>query len=192
MTHLTVSMCASRSCLAKPGAAHDRPRLCDAGAVVTARLGGPDEFRAGVAVWRAANHARLGRPLAASHEVRARSYEDADGFFLVVAEDDGEVVGGVIGMQARAHDGKGAPERGLCHISMVFVAPDRWGEGIGARLLGAVMAEAGARGYDRVQLWTDADNHRAHALFERAGLRRTGREKVDDAGTPTVHYAARL
>jgi RimJ/RimL family protein N-acetyltransferase len=54
------------------------------------------------------------------------------------------------------------------------------------------MAEAGARGYERVQLWTDADNHRAHALFERAELRRTGREKVDEAGTPTAHYVARL
>ena len=159
---------------------------------VRVRLGGPDEFRAGIAVWRAANHARLGGPLAASHEVRVRSYEDAEGFFFVVAEDDAEVVGGVIGMQARADDGKGAPERGLCHVSMVFVAPDRWRQGIGAGLLEALMAEARARGYDRVQLWTDADNRPAQALFERAGLRRTGREKVDDAGTPTVHYAGLL
>jgi ribosomal protein S18 acetylase RimI-like enzyme len=159
---------------------------------VRVRLGGPDEFRAGVAVWRAANRARLGGPLAASQEVRVRSYEDAEGFFFVVAEDDGEVVGGVIGMQARADDGKGAPERGLCHISMVFVAPDRWRQGIGARLLEALMAEARARGYDRVQLWTDADNHPAQALFERARLRRTGREKVDDTGTPAVHYAGPL
>ena len=165
---------------------------CHARAVVRVRIGGPDEFRAGVAVWRAANDARLGRPLAASHEVRVRSYEDADGFFFVVAEDDGEVVGGVIGMQARADDGTGPPEPGLCHVSMVFVAPDRWGRGIGARLLEVLMVEARARGYVRVQLWTDADNDRAQAVFERVGLRRTGREKVDDAGTPTVHYAGSL
>jgi ribosomal protein S18 acetylase RimI-like enzyme len=109
-----------------------------------------------------------------------------------VAEAAGAVVGGVIGMQARADDGKGAPEPGLCHISMVFVAPDRWRQGIGARLLEALVTEARARGYGRVQLWTDTGNHQAQALFQRAGLRRTGREKLDDAGTPTVQYAASL
>ena len=124
--------------------------------------------------------------------MRVRGYEDADGFFFVVAEDEGEVVGGVIGMQARADDGRGPAEAGLCHVSMVFVAPDRWGRGVGARLLEILKVEARARGYDRVQLWTDADNDRAQGLFEWAGLRRTGREKVDDAGTPTVHYAGSL
>jgi hypothetical protein len=43
-----------------------------------------------------------------------------------------------------------------------------------------------------VQLWTDADNFGAQGLFERAGLCRTGREKVDDAGTPTVHDVGSL
>ena len=160
--------------------------------MVTVRLGEPDEFRAGVEVWKAANHARLGRPLATSHERRVRHYEGAEGFFFVVAEDDGEVIGGAIGMQARADDGAGPPERGLCHISLVFVAPDRWRQGIGTRLLDVLMTKARARGYERVQLWTDADNHRAQALFERSGLRRTGREKLDDAGTPTVHCAGLL
>ena len=160
--------------------------------VVTVRLGGPGEFEAGVAVWKAANQARLGGPLAASHELRVRSYQDAQGFFFVVAEDEGEVVGGAIGMQARANDGEGPAEPGVCHVSMVFVAPDRRRQGIGSLLLEALMAEARARRYDRAQLWTDADNHPAQALFEGAGLRRTGREKVDDAGTPTVHYAGSL
>ena len=160
--------------------------------VVTVRLGGAGEFEAGVAVWKAANEARLGGPLAASHELRVRSYEDAEGFFFVVAEDDGEVVGGVIGMQARADDGRGAPEPGLCHVSMVFVAPGRWRHGIGAGLLEALMAEARRRGFDRVQLWTDADNYRARALFQRAGLRRTGGEKLDEAGALAVHYAGLL
>ena len=160
--------------------------------MVTVRLGGADAFEAGVAVWKAANRARLGRDLPPLQEARVRSYGDADGFFFVAAEDGGHVIGGVIGMQARLDDGTGPPEPGLCHISMVFVAPDRWGQGIGSRLLEAVMAEARARGYDRMQLWTDADNGRAQALFERAGLRRSGREKVDDAGTPTVHYAGSL
>jgi ribosomal protein S18 acetylase RimI-like enzyme len=160
--------------------------------VVRVRLGGPDEFRAGITVWRAANHARLGAPLEASHEVRVRGYEDAEGFFFVVAEDHGEVIGGVIGMQARADDGKGDPERGLCHIAMVFVAPDRWSQGIGTCLLDALFAEARARGFDRAQLWADADNDRSQALFERTGLRRSGREKLDDTGTPSVHYARAL
>jgi ribosomal protein S18 acetylase RimI-like enzyme len=160
--------------------------------VVTVRVGGPDDLEAGIDVWRAANSARLGRPLPAQHETRVRSYGDAEGFFFVVAEDGGSVVAGAIGMQGRADDGRGPPEPGLCHVSMVFVAPARWGQGIGGRLLDALLGEARARGYDRLQLWTDADNDRAQALFERTGLRRTGREKLDDLGTPSVHYAHSL
>jgi ribosomal protein S18 acetylase RimI-like enzyme len=160
--------------------------------VVTVRVGGPEELEAGIAVWRAANSARLGRPVRAQHETRVRSYGDAEGFFFVVAEDGGSVVAGAIGMQGRADDGRGPPEPGLCHVSMVFVAPARWGQGIGGRLLDALLGEARARGYDRLQLWTDADNDRAQALFERTGLRRTGREKLDDLGTPSVHYGRSL
>lgn len=112
-------------------------------------------------MWLTANTARRGgEPVAAQHELRVRGYADKPDAFLVVADDAGEVTGMALGMQACADDGAGPPVSGLCHIAMVFVAPDRWGEGVGGQLVDAVLAEARDRGYDRAQLWTHVDNGR--------------------------------
>lgn len=111
---------------------------------------------------------------------------------MLVAADEMEIVGMAVAIPARADDGAGPPVPGLCHISMVFVAPDRWGQRIGAQLVDAITAEARSRGYSRAQLWTHADNVRAQRLYERRGFRRTGREKDDDLGEPIVHYARAL
>ena len=97
--------------------------------------------------------------------------------FLLIAEDAGDVVGMALGVQALSDDGAGAPVRGLCHISMVFVAPDYWGRGIGGRLVAALLPEARSRGYDRAQLWTQSDNARARRLYEGRGFVLSGREK---------------
>ncbi len=51
-----------------------------------------------------------------------------------------------------------------------------------------MLAEARSWGYNRAQLWTNAHNARAHALYERRGFRRTGREEQDDLGETIVHY----
>lgn len=63
-----------------------------------------------------------------------------------------------------------------------------WGEGLGAALVDAVLVEAHARGYTRAQLWTHADNARAHRLYESRDFQRTGRENHDDVGETIVHY----
>ncbi|HJQ29430.1 MAG TPA: GNAT family N-acetyltransferase, partial [Rubrobacter sp.] len=87
--------------------------------------------------------------------------------------------------------GAGPPVRGLCHVSMVFVAPDHWGMGLGGRLLDALLAEARSRGYERAQLWTQADNVRARRLYEGRGFRPSGREK-HEVGELIVHYQRAL
>lgn len=154
------------------------------------RSGAPQDAEAAVAVWRAANTARRnGRPPLPAHEARVRNAVVKPDAFLLVAEDDGEVVGVALGMQGLADDGAGPPVRGLCHVSMIFVAPGRWGEGAGGRLVEAVLAGARSRGYDRAQLWTQADNPRARRLYEGRGFRRSGREKHDeDLGEHIIHY----
>jgi ribosomal-protein-alanine N-acetyltransferase len=81
---------------------------------------------------------------------------------------------------------------GLCHIAMIFVAPERWGEGIGGRIVDEVLKEARSRAYGRAQLWTHADNAHAQRLYERHGFRRTGREKGEDLGEWIVHYERTL
>jgi GNAT superfamily N-acetyltransferase len=110
----------------------------------------------------------------------------------MVAEAGGEVVGMAVGMQGLSDDGAGPPIEGLCHIGAVFVSPEHWGAGVGGRLVDRVLAEARARGYDRAQLWTHADNPRARRLYEHRGFEHTGRKKETDHGDLIVHYARRL
>lgn len=152
------------------------------------RRGGPPDFDAAVEVWRAANEARLGgRPVPAEHGGRMRRHMEAPGAFLFVA-DEGHLSGMAVGMPGLAGDGAGPPVDGLCHVGAVFVAPGRWGQGLGGELVDAVLAEAHARGYTRAQLWTHAGNTRAHRLYTGRGFERTGREKTDDLGKTILHY----
>ena len=153
------------------------------------RPGTSADAETAVAVWQLANVARRGGvPVPAEHKTRVHGYLDKSDSFLTVADDAETLVGMALGMQALDADGAGPPLPGLCHISMVFVHPDRWGEGIGKQLMRHLMREGSARGYLGFQLWTHADNHRAQRLYEGLGFRRSGREKDDDLGEPIVHY----
>ncbi len=152
------------------------------------RRGGPADFEPAVEVWRAANEARLeGRASPPSVQIeRLRdALRDANSFLFVA--DDGAISGMAVGMQGLANDGAGPPIEGLLHVGAVFVAPGRWGAGLGGELVEAVLSEARSRGYGRAQLWTHADNRRAQRLYEGRGFRRTGRKKQDDIGETIVH-----
>jgi ribosomal protein S18 acetylase RimI-like enzyme len=156
------------------------------------RHGGPADVEPAVAVWLAANRARReGLPPRPGQEARARSHVSNPGAFLLVADDAGKVVGMALGTQALADDGFGPPVEWLCHVSMVFVAPDHWGGGIGGRLVDAALAEARSRGYERAQLWTQVDNVRARRLYEGRGFRPSGRHK-EEFGEPILHYQRAL
>ena len=159
---------------------------------VVIRRGEAADVGPAVDVWVTASSARwegqLPRP---EQEARMRGRVGDPGAFLFVAEDAGEVVGMALGEQALSDDGAGPPVPGLCHVSMVFVAPERWGEGIGGRLVDALLEEARSRGYRRAQLWTQSDNARARRLYEGRGFRPSGREK-EDFGELLVHYRRAL
>jgi ribosomal protein S18 acetylase RimI-like enzyme len=160
---------------------------------VVIRLGLPKDFDAAISVSRVASAARRrGRSTPPEHEARIRDGMCKPDAFLIVADAAGTIVGMALSMQGLADDGAGPLSPGLCFISMVSVAPDRWGHGIGGRIVDAILAEARSRGYDRVQLWTHADNRRARRLYEGRGFRRSGREKDDDRGKRIVHYERSL
>lgn len=155
----------------------------------TIRRGGPDDLEPALGVWRAAEEAsRGGLPASQQQGARVRAHLENPSAFLLVADSGGRISGMAVGMQGLADDGAGPPLRDLCHIGAVFIAPDRWGEGLGGKLVDAVLSEARSRGYDRAQLWTNAANTRAHRLYERRGFGRTGREAEDDRGESIVHY----
>jgi GNAT superfamily N-acetyltransferase len=114
------------------------------------RRGGATDVEPAIAVWAVANAARReGVPPRPEQAERARGHVDDPEAVLFVADDAGEVVGMALGEQALSDDGSGPPVDGLCHVSMVFVAPDRWGEGLGGRLVDALLEEVRRRGATR-------------------------------------------
>lgn len=118
---------------------------------------------------------------------------DRAGAFGVGVIDDGLLVAAAVALPALGDDARSMqPVVGLCHISTVATAPDRWGRGLGRVVVRAVMSQATRRGYPRAQLWTHASNVAARRLYESDGLVLSGREKLDDFGEPIVHFVGDL
>ena len=152
------------------------------------RAGSAGDHDAVVAVWRDATIAFSGaEDVVPEREERARAHLEAPDAFLLVAEDDGGIVGMAAARDGRSDEGRGPAIPGLCHVAMVYVAPARWGEGIGQRLVDAVLAEARGRGYVAAQLFTPALNDHAQRLYEGKGFRRSGRFR-EAMGLSLVHY----
>jgi ribosomal protein S18 acetylase RimI-like enzyme len=83
------------------------------------------------------------------------------------------------------HDGEPAGfalarrwQEDMLYIPLLAVAPERQGDGIGARLLRAVFAAAAAAGQRQVRLNVASDNPNAVKLYERVGMQPAWR--VDD------------
>jgi len=151
--------------------------------VIVVRPGTETDHEAAVGVWLVSTTARRGGdPSPPEHEERVRSRFTLPQTWLMVADGDGEVVGITFGMPARADDGAGDVIPGHSHLSLVFVLPQRWGRGIGGRLVDAALLEARSRAYEQIQLWTHESNERAQRLYARKGFRREGRTKDDDLG----------
>jgi ribosomal protein S18 acetylase RimI-like enzyme len=107
---------------------------------------------------------------------------------LVVAELEGKCVGMGLGMQSRSAQDMAEPVLGTCYLSMIFVHPSWWGNGIGRRLTETVIEKAAVAGYKRLHLWTHANNTRAQQLYERLGFCRTVAEQSKDLGELIVEY----
>ncbi|WP_055585931.1 GNAT family N-acetyltransferase [Peterkaempfera griseoplana] len=157
---------------------------------VTVRPGTATDIEEGLTTLSAAEARRIGRASGdeASRDRMRRRLAGPDTFFFVAEHATGGPIGLAAGMNGRRDGGTGPAIPGLCHITMVAVRPERWGEGVGGRLLRAVLSHGRALGYDRFQLFTHADNVRAQRLYESAGFRLTGGTAVSDDGGSIVHY----
>ena len=117
------------------------------------RLARPEDLTAALDVWRRANTARGKTP--GPERVARVQVKLADPAALVVlAERGGELLGLALAETGRDRDGAGGVVPGLCHVSMVFVCPDHWGNRIGELLLDAVCERAVRRGQALLQLQT--------------------------------------
>jgi GNAT superfamily N-acetyltransferase len=147
------------------------------------RLGDEGDVDAAVSVYERSNLARRRgvwpERAARVESVRTR-LRDPGSWFLLAS--DGPVVVGMASAEAlRGDDGAGPAMPGGCFLNLLFVVPERWGEGIGGAILDAVLAEARRRQCSRIHLWTHDDNERSHRLYRRRGFSPTGRT-VDGEG----------
>jgi [ribosomal protein S18]-alanine N-acetyltransferase len=82
----------------------------------------------------------------------------------LVADERGRVLG-YAGLAATRHEAE---------VQTIAVDPDRQGEGLGRRLLDALLAEASRRGCADVFLEARADNERAIELYRQSGFEPVG------------------
>jgi GNAT superfamily N-acetyltransferase len=96
-----------------------------------------------------------------------RLLPDPDVWYLV-GERDGEIVGhvGFLPADRALHP---VPEPSLAHFRQLFVATAHWGTGLAATLHAAAIAEATARGFATMRLFTPAAQARARRFYEREG-----------------------
>jgi GNAT superfamily N-acetyltransferase len=146
-------------------------------------LGDAADVDAAVSVYVRSNLARRQGvwPNRAARVERVRALlRDPDSWFLLANE--GPVsVGMACAEPLRGKGGIGPGLPGGCFLNLLFVVPERWGEGIGGVLLDAVLAEAKRRHYSRIHLFTHGDNERSHRLYRSRGFAPTG-ETEDGEG----------
>ncbi|MHA6760647.1 GNAT family N-acetyltransferase [Streptacidiphilus sp. PAMC 29251] len=167
------------------------------GETVVVREAGNADIESAVALWTLSHVARRnGRPLPEAHITLAQERMAAPEALLLLAHrpeaDGADLIGTILGVQGRDQDGAGPPLPGLLHISLLSVAPDRWGQHVGRLLVEAVLTRALAGSFREAQLWTHADNLRANRLYKAMDFRRSGRVRVDDWGELLVHYRRSL
>ena len=136
-------------------------------------MGTAADLREAESVWRESVAARDGRSpsLEVVDAVRTVLRDDASQLF--VAEREGRILGIACTTPARGGDGAATP--GVTHIQMIFVRPEHWGQGIGGRLLDAVIEDARRRRMHAAQLWVLENNEPATRLYAHRGFSHSGR-----------------
>jgi GNAT superfamily N-acetyltransferase len=105
-----------------------------------------------------------------SDEELARLHQllpDPDVWYLV-AEHEGQLVGHV-GFLPATRSRWGADDASLAHFRQLFVTRAHWGTGLARTLHRAAIAEAAARGFESMRLFTPAGQARARRFYEREG-----------------------
>jgi GNAT superfamily N-acetyltransferase len=141
------------------------------------RLGDAADVDAAVSVYERSKLARRQGvwPNRAARVEQVRAHLRDPGSWFLLANEGPEVVGMASAEPLRGEDGTGPPMPGGCFLNLLFVVPERWGEGIGGAVLDAVLAEARRRHSARIHLWTNENDERSHRLYRSRGFAPTGR-----------------
>lgn len=111
--------------------------------------------------------------------------------WCVIAERDGAMAAHCMFAPA-AHSFRGSEEPGLAHLRGLFVEPEWWGSGLARELHEMAIAEAAARGWHTMRLFTPEGHQRARRFYEREGWRQVGVTFEIANGLPTVEYRRAL
>jgi GNAT superfamily N-acetyltransferase len=76
----------------------------------------------------------------------------------------------------------------LAHLGRLFVRPTHWGAGVATALHDAAVAEAAARGFARMRLFTPTCHGRARRFYEREGWRAVAEMPDSTLGLPIIEY----
>ena len=111
--------------------------------------------------------------------------------WYVVAEHEGDVIGHV-GFLPATRSRWGADDASLAHFRQLFVARAHWGSGLARMLHRAAIAEATARGFSAMRLFTPAGQARARRFYEREGWAVTASGAPGLNGLEIVEYRRSL
>lgn len=103
-----------------------------------------------------------------------RDLIDQEDVAYYVADRDGEVLGYVSG-------GPGEDE-GVAYLGAIYVAPDRWGEGIGSALLDGFESFCRDRGYETVAFNVLAENDVGVSFYRSHGYEAVERRETEVFG----------
>ncbi|WP_371030805.1 N-acetyltransferase family protein [Pseudoclavibacter sp. JSM 162008] len=117
------------------------------------------------------------RWIAASSREAATDFDTALPHRLLVAENDGRIVGWVA-----FGPGRDAGEGHRGELGGLYVHPDRWSTGVGASLIRRAETELRAAGNTEAYAWVLSGNQRAINFYERQGWLADGASKVADEG----------
>jgi ribosomal protein S18 acetylase RimI-like enzyme len=113
--------------------------------------------------------------------------------WCVIAHAGGAVAGHAGFLAAREREGDRELIPGLAHFWALFVREPYWGSGLARRLHALALAEARARGYARMRLYTPSGQARARAFYEREGWTTDGAEWFEPMlGLDLVEYRRSL
>jgi GNAT superfamily N-acetyltransferase len=112
-------------------------------------------------------------PSADEEHERLTALLGQDQVWYLIAEHDGDLAGHVGFLPADQLSFARVNDPRLVHLRQLFVARAHWGTGLAARLHGAAVDEARARGFRSMRLFTPAGQERARRFYEREGWAQT-------------------
>lgn len=144
---------------------------------ISVRHGTADDVEAALALYERSNLARrTGEWPDREERVRQKSeLLGASESWFLVGFDGEQMVALAIAEPYHSGEKTGLFVPGACFLNWFSVAPERWGHGVGGTFLDNFLADARTRGYERVYLFTSAENERSQRLYRRRGFELTGR-----------------